>query len=378
MKNSYSRFLLLISLLFFNPLLQATASQYLYVPIDNNQISIRDAKTGKEVKKISMDITNPPTNSEPIKASIDENGNPVIGYITIIGDEDEIEVYSANKDKIIIRSFDKKHQNTIILDALDSSLDSYRSIRGLFLIRIRSRGRGRGRIITPSFNFISKECAVANCQDKVNVRSRNLNVERIVLSATADENSSIDDLTCTHKKAENQDYQHVLDCTAQFNLINTCKNKKFNDKLETRMISSEAHITETTATFSGGIYVDTEDYDPEKDVEYQTDSIVNVCGIIGVTEHSGQKADILAVAMKPNVFYMLEEGNSDDFQKVWDHNLANLYAFQKNVTLSEREHKVNIYRGRLNQGSWYIFFGYRLEDRSITFNIEPLKIQIED
>jgi len=364
MKNLYGNFLL-ISFLFINPLVEATASQYLYIPIENNQISIRDAKTGQEIKKISMDTTNIPKNSTPKEPSLSKEGNTVTGYITIIGDEDKIEVYSANKGKIFISSPNTKHRNAIILDALDS----YNSIEGLFLIRIRSLGRGRGRIITPSFEFISKECFVENCQDKVNFRSKNLkSVKKIMLSATADENSNIENLSCTYKEVENQDYEHLLDCKAQFNLIDTCKNKKFNEKLQTN----------TTAIFNGGIYVDEDDYNPKKDVVYETDSVVNVCGVIGVIEHRGQNADILAVAMKSNVFYLLEEANSDDFKKIWDSNLANLYAFQKDVTLSEREYKVNIYRGRLNQGSWYIFFGYRLNDGSITFNSEALKIEIED
>jgi len=366
MKNSYSRFLLLISLLFFNPLLQATASQYLYVPIDNNQISIRDAKTGKEMKKISMDITNPPTDSEPIKASIDANGNTVTGYITIIGDEDEIKVSSRDKGQLVISSSNKKHQNTIILDALESALDSYRSIQGLFLIRIRSRGRGRGRIITPSFNFVSKECVGANCQYKVNFRNRNLNsVEKIVLSATADENSSVEDLRCTYEKVENKDYEHLLDCSVEFNLIKTCQSYHDYDQLETN----------TAAIFRGGIYTDKDDY-PQKDIK--ANNLINICGIMRVVEHRGQNADILAVAMKQNIFYLLEEANSDDFQNIWDGNLANLYAFQKDVLLSEIRQKVNIYRGRLSEGLWYIYFGYRLNDGSITFNTEALKIQIQN
>ncbi len=366
MKNSYGNFIL-ISFLFFNPLVEATASsQYLYVPIDNNQISIRDAKTGKEIKKISMDITNPPTNSEPLKASIDENGNAVTGYITIIGDEDEIKVSSRDKGQLVISSSNKKHQNTIILDALESALDSYHSIQGLFLIRIRSRGRGRGRIITPSFNFVSKECVGANCQYKVNFRNRNLNsVEKIVLSATADENSSVEDLRCTYEKVENKDYEHLLDCSVEFNLIETCQSYHDYDQLETN----------TAAIFRGGIYTDKDD-SPQKDIK--TNSLINICGVMRVDEHRGQNADILAVAMNNNTFYLLEEANSDDFQKVWDGNLAHLYAFQKDVNLSEIKQQVNIYRGRLNQGSWYIYFGYRLNDGSITFNTEALKIQIED
>jgi hypothetical protein len=345
--------------------LEVIASQYLYIPIGNNQISIRDAN-GEEIKIISMDTTNPPKDSKPIESSTDGDGNIVTGYITIIGDEDEIEVYSADKDKIFISSPNKKHRNAIILDALDS----YNSIQGPFLIRIISRGKGFGTIVTPSKNvFRSKDCKdKKNCQELIVNYNNNLKSNKYI-SATADENSNTDDIKCNLKKVDNQDYDYELDCTVTFNLIPTCESNHDYDLLETN----------TTAIFRGGIYTDEDDYNPQKDVVYEADSVVSLCGVMRVTEHRGQNADILAVAMNNNTFYLLEEGNSDDFQKVWDGNFAHLYAFQKDVNLSEIRHKVNIYRGRLTEGLWYIYFGYRLDDDgSITFNTEALKIQIQN
>ena len=342
--------------------LEVIASQYLYIPIENNQISIRDAKTGEEIKIISMDITNPPTNSEPIESSTDGDGNIVTGYITIIGDEDEIEVSSADKNKIFISSPNKKYRYAIILDALDS----YNSIQGPFLIRIIARGKGFGTIITPSKNvFRSKDCKdKKNCQELIVNYNNNLKSNKYI-SATADENSNTDDIKCSLKEVDNQDYGYELDCTVTFNLIKTCQSYHDYDQLETN----------TAARFRGGIYTDKDDY-PQKDIK--TNSLINICGVMRVDEHRGQNADILAVAMNNNTFYLLEEGNSDDFQKVWDGNLAHLSAFQKDVNLSEIKQQVNIYRGRLNQGSWYIYFGYRLNDGSITFNTEALSIKIED
>jgi hypothetical protein len=344
--------------------LEASASQYLYIPIENNQISIRDANTGEEIKRISMDTTNIPEDSKPIESSTDGDGNIVTGYITIIGDEDEIEVSSADKDKmdkIFISSPNKKHRNAIILDALDS----YNSIQGSFLIRIISRGKGFGTIVTPSKNvFRSKDCKdKKNCQELIVNYNNNLKSNKYI-SATADENSNTDDIKCNLKKVDNQDYEYELDCRVTFNLIPTCQSNHDYDLLETN----------TTAIFRGGIYTDEDDY-PQKDIK--TNSLINICGVMRVDEYRGQNADILAVAMNNNTFYLLEEGNSDDFQKVWDGNFAHLYAFQKDVNLSEIRQKVNIYRGRLTEGLWYIYFGYRLDDGSITFNTEVLKIQIE-
>ncbi|WP_069469817.1 hypothetical protein [Candidatus Marithrix sp. Canyon 246] len=323
MKSLHTQFISIISLLLI-PLLQATASQYLYVPIDNNLISIRDANTGQEIKKIPMDITHPPIDSEPIQPSIDGDDNKVIGYTTNIEYKSKIKVFSY-KDKTIISSSNNKHINAIILNPLYSNLDSHHSIQGIFLIKIRSLGSGFGTIITPSTIFLnSKDCFNNNCQDKVNYRSRNI-VDSMKLSATADENSSIKDFKCNYQKVENEDYEHVLDCIVEFNLINTCKSNHDYDKLDAKIISYEADIIDTTAIFSGGTYVDEDDYNSEKDAVYEADSVVNVCGIMRiVTEHRGQNADILAVAMKSNIFYMLEEANSDDFQKIWDGNLANV------------------------------------------------------
>jgi hypothetical protein len=376
MKSLYAQFILIVNLLLI-PLLQATASQYLYVPIDNNLISIRDANTGQEIKKISMDITNPPIDSEPIQASIDGDDNKVIGYRTNIEHKSKIDVFSDN-DKTIVRSSNNKHINAIILDPLYSNLDSHNSIQGIFLIIIRSLGSGFGTIITPSTRDLSSKTCFNNnnCQEKVNYRSRNI-VDSMKLAATASENSSIKDFKCNYQKVENEDYEHVLDCTVEFNLINTCQSNHDYDKLDTKILNPEAHITDTTAIFSGGIYEDEDDYNPEKDGVYETYSVVNVCGIMRIVpKHRGQNADILVVAFQQNIFYLLEEGNSDEFQNVWDGNFINLYAFQKNVTLSKIKQQVNIYRGRLNEGSWYIYFGYRLADGSIIFNSEPLKIKI--
>ena len=119
----------------------------------------------------------------------------------------------------------------------------------------------------------------------------------------------------------------------------------------------------TTITFSGGISVEGNSFEPEL---IRPNDQVFVQGLITPdNDHIGQQADIIVIAnytpfssaIEKTFFYLLN--HSGQFVEWKGADIDSLVAFRRKITLSETQ-LVNIYGGQLITGTVEIWFGYRL------------------
>jgi hypothetical protein len=145
-------------------------------------------------------------------------------------------------------------------------------------------------------------------------------------------------------------------------------------------LDAEGQLLETTAYFTGGVSVNSTFKD-----NVQADEPVFIQGLFTPdSDHIGQTADIIVVTsyllipttndpVEPLVYMLEERGSIVE----WDGDIASIVAFESNVTLSETQ-LVNIYSGQLIAGTLDIWFGYRLENGTLVFNLEyPISTTIE-
>ena len=140
-------------------------------------------------------------------------------------------------------------------------------------------------------------------------------------------------------------------------------------------INTLGNFVETNASFQGGISVNDGDFLPEV-VLAQTDSVLIKGLITADSHHVGQPADIIIVAsyspvlpFDPQMWFML---NSNNVIQVWDVNMANLVAFTHVAQLPSKL-PINMYGGKFAAiGQLQVYFGYRLENGLIVFNLNQV------
>lgn len=146
-------------------------------------------------------------------------------------------------------------------------------------------------------------------------------------------------------------------------------------------LNSFYEIMETEANFYGGTSVNDGPFNQEVVVERDKDSVL-IKGIIEVEpRHIGLKADIILLAIYSAVvpfteqwFYIVDQFNNII---LWDGDLATLVPFKTIESLSSKE-VINMYGGTFAAtGQLEVYFGYRLEDGLIVYNIMPMKILVK-
>jgi hypothetical protein len=370
----------LLTLLLLSGFAQAATLPYEYVPTAGGDISVIDTKTGVVIAMLPVEAGVLPESAKPINSLLD---NMTEGYVLFEGEEGEIEVQTDNVKSVII------NPKTEIDEAifLDTLLDSFSSISGVFLIRIVSNGNGFGRIFTPvslSKRFTpegfykSEKCFRKYCEEQYSFNNSRLSharvyeyeepIEKVVISAMPDANSKIIDLNCERVNSE-----PTVECTATFDLIPTCQDKNRYHDLTNNAIDVDGNAINTQTKFVGG--VSTGMIHPKKDEMYNSSSLVNVCGIITVDpdKDMGQVADILVLFS----YAPLDDENNIKYYTMsgeWDGTIAQL-AFKENIPLANTI-PLEIYSGALPEGSLGVYFGYRLTSGTIIHNSEPIKIRI--
>jgi len=369
MKNLFNPFLL--TLLLLSGFAHAATLPYKYVPTATGEISVIDTKTGEVKATLPVEAGVLPESAKPINSHLD---NMTEGYVLFEGEEGEIEVQTDDVKFTII------NPKTEIYEAifLDTLLDSFDSIVGVFLIQIISNGDGSGRIFTPITFYDSEECFGKYCEEQYSFNDSRLSnarvseyegpIESVVISAMPDANSNIKDLNC-----ERVNSTLTVECTATFDLIPTCQDKNRYPDLANNAIDADGNAINTQTKFVGG--VSTGLSNPKKDDMYNSSSLVNVCGIITVDpdKDMGQAADIIVLLSRAplgnenNIKFFAMSGE-------WDGTIAQL-AFEENIRLANMQ-RLEIYSGTLPEGSWGVYFGYHLTSGTIIYNSEPIKIRI--
>lgn len=372
---------------------------YVYVPTGNQEVSIVNTTTGNVETIIPMDITAPlPEGAEPIVEPID---NAISGYYLPLT-KGKINVHLINHNKTLVLD-NKTTKVRAILYRMEPILAWDAIVADFFLLRIFITGNGSGTIIAPQDSYSGGECLEIYCEERYTVvinetdfkigfdmvrasqslyrqgenclgnacQEGNLLKDTIIITATPNADSILTKSDCVEKSFEKKDgfYYSVADCTIGFDLD--------YPQLSSHTIDAKVNLTETTAIFVGGI--STENNSPQKEVIHNLSTNLAIRGIITVpSEHLEQtKTDILVVAK-----HTLENGQKTFFMRkgdtieIWDGNIAHLAAFQKDVFLAKRQ-LVEIYNGKLPEGRWEIYFGYRLQNNGmIIFNSEPLKVRV--
>jgi len=130
----------------------------------------------------------------------------------------------------------------------------------------------------------------------------------------------------------------------------------------------------------GGSFVNDGDFKPQN--ELLRSDLITIHGSIRVDlAHVGQPADILICgAYRPltspkrkPLFYMI---NTEDEIHLWDEEIVNLVTFREIESLGEVEN-VEMYTGYFESiGILNIYFGYRLEDGTIVYNLKTIDVSI--
>lgn len=396
MKKRYLE-LFLILLLQGGCLPLAVASPpYSYQPTGNhNEVSIVNADGVIEATISLID--------KPIDAD-----DPLIsnGETAVIGDK-EIKV-SAKGKQFLVTNVETKTVEAILHPVIDSE----DSIDGdFFILRIFTVGSGTGTVTIPSSDecsemsdesemssviecpaviYISEECSSLPCETEYFIDADNRSDERedpakkkysvkdkdnVIVTATPEPKSTVIDLNCGSPQTDAETKEAVVTCIAKF---------KSEGVFGEVPISSSLLALEgdTTATFSGNLSItDSSGFEKIGNVIVLNPSAkVDINGTITVDlAHIEQVADILVLAG----YAPLENENRTFFMRTgvievqpWNGNITSLSAFQTGVLL-QREQPIEIYSGALLQGSWEIYFGYRLLNETIIFNGVPIKIQVK-
>ncbi|OQW92741.1 MAG: hypothetical protein BWK78_00735 [Thiotrichaceae bacterium IS1] len=382
MKNLYLE-LFLILLLQGGCLPFAVASPpYSYQPTGKyNEVSIVNAN-GVAEATISLN-----------EKTIDADDQPIpIG--------DKLVKLSTSGKQFLVTNMETETVEAILHPVIDSE-DSI--VGDFFILRIFIVGSGTGIVIIPTSDdclemssaeecqvttYTSEECLALPCEEEYFIDEDNRSEERrdpakkrysvkdnVIVTATPEPESTVIDLNCGSPQTDAETKEAVVTCIAKF---------KSEGVFGEVPISSSLLALEgdTTATFSGNLSItDSSGFEKIGNVIVLNPSAkVDINGTITVDlAHIEQVADILVLAG----YAPLENENRTFFMRTgvievqpWNGNITSLSAFQTGVLL-QREQPIEIYSGALLQGSWEIYFGYRLLNETIIFNGVPIKIQVK-
>jgi hypothetical protein len=142
------------------------------------------------------------------------------------------------------------------------------------------------------------------------------------------------------------------------------------------IFGNEDNSRSTTATFSGGVSVDGQNFFNEGKLD--NTGYLNIQGLIDTdVQHLGMYAEIIVVVgYEPLIsfgsvtifgsvtYFMLDAHNSI---QAWDFDMASLVPYGPNIALSQK-HKLDIYDGPIDSCRLSVFFGYRLKDGTVIYN----------
>ncbi|RKZ35634.1 MAG: hypothetical protein DRQ41_15640 [Gammaproteobacteria bacterium] len=151
-------------------------------------------------------------------------------------------------------------------------------------------------------------------------------------------------------------------------------------KMENAVAINPAGEVETQALMIGGSSVNDGDFKLQNELS-RSDSITIYSRIQVEPAHIGLRAEILiCAAYKPltsprrkPLFYMID---TEDDIHLWDEEIANLVTFREIESLWEIE-DIEIYSGFFDfTGVLNIYFGYRLEDGTVVYNLKTIDATI--
>ena len=151
-------------------------------------------------------------------------------------------------------------------------------------------------------------------------------------------------------------------------------------KMEKAVAINPAGEVETQALMIGGSSVNDGNFKLQNELS-RSDSITIYSRIQVEPAHVGLRAEILiCAAYKPltssrrkPLFYMID---TEDDIHLWDEEIANLVTFREIESLGEIE-DIEIYSGIFNfTGVLNIYFGYRLEDGTVVYNLKTIDATI--
>jgi hypothetical protein len=151
-------------------------------------------------------------------------------------------------------------------------------------------------------------------------------------------------------------------------------------KMEKAVALNPTGEVDTQSFMIGGSFVSDSDFKQQN--ELSRSEVITIHGSIRVEPaHVGQPADILICgAYRPltspkrkPLFYMID---TEDEIHLWDEDIANLVIFREIESLGEVEN-VEMYTGYFESiGILNIYFGYRLEDGTIVYNLKTIYVSI--
>jgi len=151
-------------------------------------------------------------------------------------------------------------------------------------------------------------------------------------------------------------------------------------KMEKAVALHPAGEVDTQALMIGGSFINDGDFKQQN--ELSRSDLITIHGSIRVDPaHVGQPADILICgAYRPltspkrkPLFYMID---TEDEIHLWDEEIVNLVTFREIESLGEIEN-VEMYMGYFESiGILNIYFGYRLEDGTIVYNLKTIDVSI--
>jgi hypothetical protein len=151
-------------------------------------------------------------------------------------------------------------------------------------------------------------------------------------------------------------------------------------KMEKAVALNPTGEVDTQALMIGGSFINDGDFKQKN--ELSRSALITIHARIHVEPtHVGQSADILVCGAyrhltspkrKP-LFYMID---TEDEIHLWDEEIVNLVTFREVESLGEVE-DIEIYSGHFDfTGILNIYFGYRLEDGTIVYNLKTIDVSI--
>jgi len=359
------RYKILLMLALFGMVSNAVATSYMYLPTTDGKVLIVDTEKCQQDEN-----NNPIISAEMCEVEKDFPVGPDVIQSSSI-DLDEVRLLINYEDNAVFIT----NANTNVLEAGLKVIESIgsTSIIGRFF-RLNISGRGSGIIITPHYwrrgNTIPRVEGFYTgneCSEKAPCQEEYPSDELVIFTAMPDQWSTFNKWECNEKEAD------TYDCTATFDLIplHTLGSSALNVPVEASLNS----------VLTAGIFEADNPLPMENtDVEVSSTTPLSIRGIITVDpKHVGQEADIVVVAGYTPVgsekpLFFARDGAIDI--ESWD-GQKRLPGFKKNVSLQETE-QVELYSGPpLLEGTWVMYFGYRLDDGTLVFNVESIKIKSE-